>query len=212
MKVKQKNDLLWGWHAWKYTCPKQTALVLFPANSLKRYYFSQENGVNTPPFREDGGRFPMLICRRYNFNRSIWLLCKLHKQLCGSGFRSASGWAMWAAFDVSALHFLLPSVLFWLSFELPKYAALLCRFPGTVSFIGTDKDCCFARTNGSILTVVLCVTLADSCFWKVFFSEILLGKGEEWSLGRAAFNLQNKPCQAVWEFTTTCEPPQYNNV
>lgn len=120
-------------------------------------------------FREDGGRFPMLICRRYNFNRSIWLLCKLHKQLCGSGFRSASGWAMWAAFDVSALLFLLPSVLFWLSFELPKYAALLCRFPGTVSFIGTDKDCCFARTNGSILTVVLCVTLADSCFRQVFF-------------------------------------------
>lgn len=59
VKVERKKDLLWGWHAWKYTCPKQTAIALSPANSLKRYYFSQENGINSPPFRQDGGRFPM---------------------------------------------------------------------------------------------------------------------------------------------------------
>lgn len=101
-------------------------------------------------------------------------------------------------FDTSALLFLLHSVLFWLSFELPKYAALLCRFPGTVSFTGPDKDWGFARAHGSILTVVLCVPLADSCFWQgFFFSEILLEKGEEWSLGSKAFNSQNKPCQVV---------------
>lgn len=101
-------------------------------------------------------------------------------------------------FDTSALLFLLHSVLFWLSFELPKYAALLCRFPGTVSFTGPDKDWGFARAHGSILTVVLCVSLADSCFWQgFFFSEILLEKGEEWSLGSKAFNSQNKPCQVV---------------
>lgn len=101
-------------------------------------------------------------------------------------------------FDTSALLFLLHSVLFWLSFELPKYAALLCRFPGTVSFTGPDKDWGFARAHGSILTVVLCVSLADSCFWQgFFFSEILLEKGEEWPLGSKAFNSQNKPCQVV---------------
>lgn len=101
-------------------------------------------------------------------------------------------------FDTSVLLFLLHSVLFWLSFELPKYAALLCRFPGTVSFTGPDKDWGFARAHGSILTVVLCVSLADSCFWQgFFFSEILLEKGEEWSLGSKAFNSQNKPCQVV---------------
>lgn len=101
-------------------------------------------------------------------------------------------------FNTSALLFLLHSVLFWLSFELPKYAALPCRFPGTVSFTGPDKDWGFARAHGSILTVVLCVSLADSCFWQgFFFSEILLEKGEEWSLGSKAFNSQNKPCQVV---------------
>lgn len=80
-------------------------------------------------------------------------------------------------FDMSALLFLLHPVLFWFSFELPKYAALLCRFPGTVSFMGTDKDCGFARAHGSILTVVLCVTLADSCFWQVFFLRNPLREG-----------------------------------
>lgn len=102
-------------------------------------------------------------------------------------------------FDTSVLLFLLHSVLFWLSFELPKYAALLCRFPGTVSFTGPDKDWGFARAHGSILTVVLCVSLADSCFWQgfFFFSEILLEKGEEWPLGSKAFNSQNKLCQVV---------------
>lgn len=86
-------------------------------------------------------------------------------------------------FDTSVLLFLLHSVLFWLSFELPKYAAWLCRFPGTVSFMGPDKDWGFARAHGSILTVVLCyiswqLLLARSGF---FFSppEILLEKGEE---------------------------------
>lgn len=101
-------------------------------------------------------------------------------------------------FDMSVLLFLLHSVLFWLPFELPKYAALLCRFPGTVSFMDPDKDWGFARAHGSILTVVLCVTLADSCFWQgFFFPEILLEKGEEWSLGSGAFSSQNKLCQVV---------------
>lgn len=100
-------------------------------------------------------------------------------------------------FDTSVLLFLLHSVLFWLPFELPKYAALLCRFPGTVSFMGPDKDWGFARAHGSILTVVLCsrqLLSARVCF---SFSEILLQKGEEWSLGSRAFNSQNKPCHVV---------------
>lgn len=104
-------------------------------------------------------------------------------------------------FDMSVLLFLLHSVLFWLPFELPKYAALLCRFPGTVSFMDPDKDWGFARAHGSILTVVLCVTLADSYCWQgvffFFFSEILLEKGKEWSLCSGAFSSQNEPCQVV---------------
>lgn len=142
------------------------------ANSLRRYYFRQENGINSPPFRQDGGRFPSWFAEGIILTGASGSFVSFTSNCVAV----ALGWPLvepWGQpFDTSALLFVLHSVLLWMSFELPKYTALLCGFPGTVSFMGTDKDCGFARAHGSILTVVLCVTLPDSCFrqgWVVFF-------------------------------------------